>query len=77
MKKILSYMTVLLLLALAVSCNMDSDTGLFQEAGESVKKESYVINKVIAEDSTSSSSTTEKKAESSQKARVPGRLQKM
>ncbi len=55
MKKILSYMTVLLLLALAVSCNMDSDTGLFQEAGESVKKESYVINKVIAEDSTSSS----------------------
>ncbi len=48
-------MTVLLLLALAVSCNMDSDTGLFQEAGESVKKESYVINKVIAEDSTSSS----------------------
>lgn len=55
MKKILSYMTVLLLLALAVSCNMDSDTGLFQEAGESVKKESYVINKVIAEDSASSS----------------------
>ncbi len=48
-------MTVLLLLALAVSCNMDSDTGLFQEAGESVKKESYVINKVIAENSTSSS----------------------
>lgn len=55
MKKILSYMTVLLLLFLAVSCNMDSDTGLFQEAGQSVKKESYVINRVIAEDTSSSS----------------------
>lgn len=55
MKKILSYMTVLLLLFLAVSCNMDSDTGLFQEAGQSVKKESYVIRTVLAEDSSSSS----------------------
>ncbi len=55
MKKIISYMTALLLLVLAVSCNMDSDTGLFQEAGQSVKKESYVINRVIAEDTSSSS----------------------
>jgi len=55
MKKILSYMTVLLLLVLAVSCNMDSDTGLFQEAGQSVKKESYVIRTVLAQDSSSSS----------------------
>ncbi len=55
MKKIISYMTVLFLLVLAVSCNMDSDTGLFQEAGRSVKKESYVIRTVLAQDSSSSS----------------------
>ena len=50
MKKIILTLSAVLLVLLAVSCNMDSTTGLFQEAGTSVKKESYVIRKVIAAD---------------------------
>ena len=55
MKRIYVIAASLLLVFLAVSCNMDSQTGLFQEAGQSVKKESYVIRKVIAEESVSGS----------------------
>ncbi len=54
MKKILLTLTAVLIAFLAVSCNMDSSTGLFQEAGQSVKKESYVIRKVIAADEADS-----------------------
>ena len=57
MKKIITILTVLLLL-FAVSCNMDSTTGLLQEAGKSVKKESFTIRKVI-DSVKSESSTTE------------------
>lgn len=53
MKKITALLPGVLLILLLVSCNMDSQTGLFQEAGQSVKKESYVIKKVIAKDSSS------------------------
>lgn len=54
MKKILPLITSLIIVILAVSCNMDSDTGLFQEAGQSVKKESYSIIRVLDEIKTSS-----------------------
>ena len=54
MKKIILTLSAVLLVLLAVSCNMDSTTGLFQEAGTSVKKESYLIRKVIDEDVTNS-----------------------
>ncbi len=54
MKKILPLITSLIIVILAVSCNMDSDTGLFQEAGQSVKKESYSIIRVLDEDTNSS-----------------------
>ena len=54
MKKIILTLSAVLLVLLAVSCNMDSTTGLFQEAGTSVKKESYVIRKVIAADEANS-----------------------
>ena len=47
MKKIITILTVLLLL-LAVSCNMDSSSGLFEDAGKSVKKESYTIKSVLS-----------------------------
>lgn len=48
MKKIITILTVLLLL-LAVSCNMDSSSGLFEDAGKSVKKESYTIKSVLSQ----------------------------
>lgn len=40
-------MLLVLLSLIAVSCNIDSSEGLFQEAGQSVKKESYTISKVL------------------------------
>ena len=48
MKRIITILTVLLLL-LAVSCNMDSSSGLFEDAGKSVKKESYTIKSVLSQ----------------------------
>lgn len=47
MKKILTLLISLTLLFVTVSCNMDSTTGLFQEAGTSVKKASYTIHNVL------------------------------
>ena len=46
MKKILPLFLIIISL-FAVSCNIDSAEGLFQEAGKSVKKESYTITSVL------------------------------
>ncbi len=47
MKKIFTLTIALALLFVTVSCNMDSTTGLFEDAGTSVKKASYTIHNVI------------------------------
>lgn len=47
MKKISIILIALLVLFVSVSCNMDSTTGLFQEAGTSAKKASYTIHNVL------------------------------
>ncbi len=50
MKRITTVLSIILLLALLLSsCNMDSNTGLFQEAGQSEKKVNYTIYSVLAE----------------------------
>ncbi len=47
MKKISIILTALLVLFVSVSCNMDSATGLFEDAGTSAKKASYTIHNVL------------------------------
>lgn len=46
MKKILPILLIIVSL-FAISCNIDSAEGLFQEAGKSVRKESYTITSVL------------------------------
>ncbi len=49
MKRITTLISIILLLALLLSsCNMDSNTGLFQEAGQSERKVNYTIYSVLA-----------------------------
>lgn len=55
MKRITTVLSIILLLALLLSsCNMDSNTGLFQDAALSEKKESYTIHSVLAKDNDNS-----------------------
>ncbi len=57
MKKTINVISTILLLALLLSsCNMDSNTGLFQDAALSEKKESYTIHSVLAKDSNNNDS---------------------
>lgn len=47
MKKISIAFIALVVLFVSVSCNMDSATGLFEDAGTSAKKASYTIHNVL------------------------------
>ncbi len=47
MKRTAIIITALIVLITAASCNLDSASGLFEDAGKSVKKESYTIKSVL------------------------------